>query len=93
MGGGTAAPALSIAWPPNGATLRLGAPDRLRFTATGGTRPLRWLVNRRPIDSVAYRRDASWPADGPGFVSVTVIDAKGAVARTDFEVIQDNGTP
>ncbi|MEQ8699781.1 MAG: LLM class flavin-dependent oxidoreductase [Bauldia litoralis] len=75
---------LSVTFPPNGALVEL-EPDAkgkpyLPLTAEGGKKPLRWLVNGRPVDGDAHRRQASWRPDGEGYVRVTVIDAKGKTA-------------
>ncbi|MHA1536507.1 MAG: penicillin-binding protein 1C [Alphaproteobacteria bacterium] len=83
---GLAAPrALSIAFPPAGAVLELKREGRgylaLPLAAAGGRKPLKWLVNGRPVASSPYRRRASWIPDGEGFVRITVIDVDGRVAR------------
>ncbi len=78
---------LSIAFPPGGAIVELERKrrgpgyDALPLAAAGGRKPLKWLVNGRPIASNRYRRQASWTPDGEGFVRITVIDADGRVAR------------
>ncbi len=83
---GLAAPApLSIAFPPAGAVVELqrgskgSAYGALPLAASGGRKPLKWLVNGRPIASKPHRRQASWTPDGEGFVHITVIDADGSV--------------
>ena len=82
-----AAPApLSIAFPPAGAVVELVRKskgpgyDTLPLAAAGGRKPLKWLVNGRPIASNPTRRQASWTPDGEGFVRITVIDVDGRVA-------------
>jgi penicillin-binding protein 1C len=85
---GVVAPALKIAFPPDGARVDLGlagpaaAPAPLAMKALGGVTPLTWLVNGRPVptqDALAgARRQAAWIPDGAGFARVSVIDAKGA---------------
>lgn len=49
----------------------------LPLTAVGGRKPLRWLVNGRPIKGDPTRRVAFWTPDSAGFVRVTVVDADG----------------
>ncbi len=74
-----------IAFPPDGARVDLGlAADMNRPNAAGlalkvrnGTPPFTWLVNGRPLDATPYERAASWRPDGPGFISISVIDAQG----------------
>jgi penicillin-binding protein 1C len=84
-----AAPPLVLSFPPTGATIALdGEAERkphLALIAEGGKRPLRWLVNGRPLDAApggADKRQAFWPVDGEGFVRVTVIDADGSSATS-----------
>ena len=79
---GAAAP-LKIAFPPDGARVDLGIGDGnegvLAMKAMGGALPLTWFVNGAPVAEADLRRQASWRADGAGFVRVSVTDAKGAV--------------
>jgi penicillin-binding protein 1C len=76
-----AAPALRIMFPPNGARLELagaaGKPDPLPLKISGGVGPLTVLVNGAPLAGSAGRT-LFWQADGPGFVRLTVMDARGA---------------
>lgn len=57
--------------------------DSLPLQADGGRRPLRWLVNGRPIQASLLGRDTAWTPDGPGQVKITVIDADGATASVE----------
>ena len=57
-----------------------GQAESLPLQADGGRRPLRWLVNGRPIQTSRLARNASWTPDGPGQVSITVIDTDGHTA-------------
>ena len=81
----TAIRPLAIAFPPDGAVVELkragdgGRFDKLPLAADGGRKPLKWLVNGRPIASHPHRRQARWVPDGEGFVRITVIDADGRV--------------
>ncbi len=72
---------LSIDFPLDGSTVDLidgnGRIESLLLQADGGRRPLRWLVNGRPIPISPLGRSASWAPDGPGQVSIVVIDADG----------------
>ena len=81
----TAIRPLTIAFPPAGAVVELerrpgGGFKSLPLAAEGGTKPLKWLVNGRPIASHLHRRQARWAPDGEGFVRVMVIDAEGRIA-------------
>jgi len=90
LGRATRGPQLSISFPPAGATVALEkkgeAQPQLFLVADGGTGPVRWLVNGRPLDSGAATRQAHWPVDGEGFVRVTVIDAEGNSASVQARV-------
>ena len=75
--------ALRIMFPPNGARLELatapdGKPDPVALKITGGVGPLTVLVNGLPLDDTRGRRTVFFEPEGPGFVRLTVMDAKGA---------------
>jgi penicillin-binding protein 1C len=72
-----------IMYPPNGARLELATVDGassepVALKISGGVQPLTVLVNGMPLPSTDKRKLSFLP-DGPGFVRVTVMDAKGAV--------------
>jgi penicillin-binding protein 1C len=76
-------PALKIMFPPDGARLELaagdgGAADPVAVKISGGTLPLTVLVNGVPLGNATARRTVFYQPDGPGFVRLTVMDAKGA---------------
>ena len=77
-----AGPPLRIAFPPNNSRVELttydGKPDPLALKITGGVEPLTVLVNGVPASARADRRTLFVNPDGPGFMRLTVIDAKGA---------------
>ncbi|MHB2166409.1 penicillin-binding protein 1C [Alsobacter sp. R-9] len=89
-----AAPALRIAFPPDGARVDLGlaaaAAAPLAMKALGGVPPLTWLVNGRPLAAAdpvaAARRQALWTPDGAGFARVSVVDALGATDSVTVRV-------
>jgi len=77
------APALKIAFPPDGAVVDLGLGDgarnsRLALKALGGAPPFTWFVNGEPVGEADLRRQSAWKPDGAGFARVSVTDAKGA---------------
>jgi len=72
----------AIQSPVDGATLDLASAS-LVLTARGGTLPLRWLVNGKPLESVPFRRQAEWQPDGHGAARVTVIDGLGRSASAE----------
>lgn len=76
---------LALSFPLPGARVALpadGAP--LPLVASGGVRPLRWLVNGVPIPAAAMRRSVAWQPDGEGLARVTVVDAAGQSASAEF---------
>lgn len=80
---------LRLALPLDGSTVEVrrggdGQLDTVMLKVTGGTMPLTFLVNGRPIATTAFRRQAEWQPDGIGRASVTVIDASGRAASADF---------
>jgi len=83
-------PSLTIAYPPDGARIDLGLSggeaSELILKASGGTMPLNWLVNGAPVRQGEFRRQASWVPDGAGFVRVTVMDARGAMASVSVRI-------
>jgi penicillin-binding protein 1C len=90
LAGEGAEPQLRIMFPPNGARLELasdgsGKPDPIALKVTGGAGPLTVLVNGLPIAAGPGRRTLFFEPEGPGFVRLTVMDAKGS---TDSVVVR-----
>jgi penicillin-binding protein 1C len=81
------APPLALTFPVAGSTVELPARDgvlaELPLSAKGGVRPLRWLVNGRPLAADPWRRDAFWPPDGVGLARITVLDQVGQTASAE----------
>ena len=82
---------LAIDFPVDGTTVELprltdGTYDSLPLIAIGGQRPLRWLVNGRPVTASAQRREAEWHPDGTGQTEIVVRDAAGRAARVSVWV-------
>lgn len=69
-----------IMFPPDGARLELsaGAADSVALKIAGGRTPLTVMVNGVPLAPPGARRTLFFRPDGPGFVRVTVMDARGA---------------
>ena len=80
-------PPLALTFPVAGSTVELperaGALAELPLAAKGGVRPLRWLVNGRPLAADPWRRDAFWPPDGVGLARITVLDQAGQSASAE----------
>ncbi len=90
LAGDSSDPPLRIMFPPHGARLELatagdGKPDPIALKVLGGVGPLTVLVNGLPIEDTRGRRTLFFEPDGPGFVRLTVMDAKGA---TDSVVVR-----
>ena len=85
MRGGRRAPEPQIAFPPDGSTLDLGLARAegvpLTMKLRHGAPPFTWLVDGRKLDVSAHDREVTFTPDGPGFVSISVIDRTGAAAR------------
>jgi len=81
-----AADPVRIAYPRNGSEIEQPADRPIALQAKGGRRPLVWLVDGRPVPAPPHRRDAAWRPGGPGFATVTVIDADGLTAQARIRV-------
>ena len=81
------APPLTLTFPVAGSTVELperdGALAELPLSAKGGVKPLRWLVNGRPLATHPWRREAFWPPDGVGLARITVLDQAGQAASAE----------
>jgi penicillin-binding protein 1C len=80
-GGSGEAVAPRIMFPPDGARLELaagGQPDPVALKIVGGRAPLTVLVNGVPLAAQSGRGTVFFQPDGPGFVRLTVMDARGA---------------
>jgi penicillin-binding protein 1C len=77
---GEAAEPPRIMFPPDGARLELvgAGPEPLALKVAGGRGPLTVLVNGVPLAGQSTRRTVFFRPDGPGFVRLTVMDARGA---------------
>ena len=70
-----------IMFPPDGARIELAkgaAPDAVALKISGGAAPLTVMVNGVPLPPQGSRRTVFFEPDGPGFVRLTVMDARGA---------------
>ncbi len=80
-GMGAASEPPRIMFPPDGARLELAggaAPDPVALKIAGGAAPLTVMVNGVPLPPQGSRRTLFFEPDGPGFVRLTVMDARGA---------------
>ncbi len=74
-------PRVAIAFPPDRAEVETEEDSPVQLKASGGVLPLTWLVDGAPISSDPRARQVFWKPEGPGFVKLSVIDAKGRVDR------------
>jgi penicillin-binding protein 1C len=79
-----------IMFPPNGARIELasgadGKPEAVALKVVGGSGDLTVMVNGVPVEAAQGRRTLFFEPDGPGFVRLTVMDARGA---TDSVVVR-----
>ena len=82
----TAAPSAAsepprIMFPPDGARIELakgGTAEPVALKIAGGAAPLTVMVNGVPLAAQGGRRTVFFEPDGPGFVRLTVMDARGA---------------
>src|SRR5581483_1510781 len=85
----SADPALRILFPPDGARLELttsgGKPDPVALKVSGGVEPLTVVVNGIPKVAQSGQRTLLLDPDGPGFMRLTVMDARG---RTDSVLVR-----
>jgi penicillin-binding protein 1C len=85
-----------IMFPPNGAQLELSATgakaDPVALKIAGGTEPLTVLVNGLPLVTGTEKRTVFVAPDGPGFMRLTVMDAKGKADSVVVRV-QDRRAP
>jgi penicillin-binding protein 1C len=54
-----------------------GDPMPLVLKVRSGAPPYTWFVNGLPVGSAEFGGALSWQPDGPGFVDLMVIDARG----------------
>ncbi len=77
---------LQIAVPADGTRVATAADASIGLVARGGERPLRWLVDGRPLAAPPFARELRWTPPGPGQVDIMVIDAAGATASASVWV-------
>jgi penicillin-binding protein 1C len=75
----------AVAFPPNGAQVEL-LPEGVLLRVRGGTAPFTWLADGVPVVVASRARDALVPLAGPGFVTLSVIDAEGRSARSSVRI-------
>ncbi len=74
-----------IAFPPNGAKIASQG-DGLYVQIRNGAPPFSWLANGAPVAANSWERQMEIAATGRGYLTVTVVDAKGRSAKTQVFV-------
>lgn len=74
-----------LVFPPDGAVLT-PLPSGMMARVERGAAPFTWLANGAPIMQGSYEREVRLPLAEPGFVTLSVLDAKGRSARVAVEV-------
>jgi penicillin-binding protein 1C len=79
IGTGVAAEPPRIMFPPDGARIEMAdnGPSSVALKIAGGLAPLTVMVNGVPLGAETGRRSLFFQPDGPGFVRLTVMDARG----------------
>ncbi len=75
----------TVAFPPDGAAVEV-SDGLLVVKVRDGIAPFTWLANGKPFDVATYERQSVLEITGPGFVSLSVIDAKGRAARAQIRL-------
>ena len=61
--------------------IRDGDPAPLVIKVRNGAPPFTFFVNGAPIARVPFAHSETWQPDGPGFVTLSVVDAAGKSDR------------
>lgn len=80
-----AADAPAVAFPRDGTEVEL-MPEGLMLRVRGGTAPYTWLIDGAPVVLGERRAETLIPSPGPGFVTLSVIDAEGRSARASVRL-------
>jgi len=79
-----------ISYPPDGARIDLGlsrAEDMpLVLKVQNGTAPFTWIVDGRPVKIAGHERQVEFTPEGPGFLTLSVIDANGLSQTANVEL-------
>lgn len=74
-----------LVFPPEGATL-VAMAGGVPVKVERGSAPFTWFANGEPVVLATYDRDTRVGVPGPGFVTLSVVDAEGRSARVRVEV-------
>ena len=68
-----------------------GSSTPVKLAVEGGSKPYRWLVDGRPLESRPFARETLWHPVAEGFSTVTVVDAAGRSAEARVRVSVRDG--
>jgi penicillin-binding protein 1C len=74
-----------LAFPPDGAAL-LPMGGHVLARVERGQAPFTWFANGTPVLRATHEREARLALEGPGFVTLSVVDAQGMAARVEVEL-------
>lgn len=74
-----------LTFPPEGAALVPMAGGVLARVERGSA-PFTWFANGAPVAMASHEHEIRLAVDGPGFVTLSVVDAEGRAARVRFEL-------
>ncbi|MBM9518358.1 penicillin-binding protein 1C [Desulforhopalus vacuolatus] len=77
---------LKILFPPDGSVLPLLPGQKITLKAQGGTPPLHWLCNGRPLPVTPGRSSVRCNSDGIGWSEAVVIDSEGDQVAVRFKI-------
>lgn len=75
-----------LAFPPDGAAVE-ALEGAVHARVTRGTPPFTWLADGAPVALASRGRAVELALPGPGFVTLSVIDAEGRAARAQIELL------
>ncbi len=75
----------TVAFPPDGSEVELDG-GFLVVKVRDGVAPFTWLANGKPFAVATYERQSVLETEGAGFITLSVIDAKGRSARAEIRL-------
>ncbi|WP_428540865.1 penicillin-binding protein 1C [Profundibacter sp.] len=75
----------TVAFPPDGAEVEVDG-GFLVVKVRDGIAPFTWLANGKPFAVATYERQSVLETEGAGFITLSVIDAKGRSARAEIRL-------
>jgi penicillin-binding protein 1C len=75
----------TVAFPPDGSEVESDG-GFLVVKVRDGIAPFTWLANGKPFAVATYERQSVLATQGPGFITLSVIDAKGRSARAEIRL-------